>query len=136
MLLNKKGMTLIEVMIALIILLIVMLALMQTVTLGINSNVSNLLRDEATNIAELRITELRNKLFTDGILAATAGTNEAPVKREFRNFDVDFTPRRTIADLDGDNKRVDINITWEWRSRTVASGNPYTYTVSTIVRRP
>lgn len=136
MLLNKKGMTLIEVMIALIILLIVMLALMQTVTLGINSNVSNLLRDEATNIAELRITELRNTLFTDGILAATAGTNEAPVTRKFRNFDVDFTPRRTIADLDGDNKRVDINITWEWRNRTIAAGNPYTYTVSTIVRRP
>lgn len=137
MLLNKKGMTLIEVMIALIILLIVMLALMQTVTLGINSNVSNLLRDEATNIAELRITELRNKLFTDGILAATAGTDEVPpVTREFRNFAVDFRPRRTIADLDGDNKRVDITITWEWRNRTVASGNPYTYTVSTIVRRP
>lgn len=136
MLLNKKGMTLIEVMIALVILLIVMLALMQTVTLGINSNVSNLLRDEATKIAEQRITELRNTLFTDGALAATAGTDELPVAREFRNFAVDFTPRRTIADLDGDNKRVDITITWEWRNRTIGAGNPYTYTVSTIVRRP
>ena len=136
MLLNKKGMTLIEVMIALVILLIVMLALMQTVTLGINSNVNNLLRDEATKIAELRITELRNTLFTVGALAATAGTDEAAVQRQFRNFAVNFTPRRTITDLGGDDKRVDIAITWEWRNRTVATGNPYTYTVSTIVRRP
>jgi hypothetical protein len=124
-------------MIALVILLIVMLALMQTVTLGISSNVTNLLRDEATKIAELRIAELRNKLFTDGALAATAGTDEVPVtRREFRNFAVDFTRRRTITDLGGDDKRVDITITWEWRNRTVAGGNPYTYTVSTIVRRP
>jgi len=135
-LLNKKGMTLIEVMIALVILLIVMLALMQTVTLGMNVNVTNLLRDEATRIAEQRITELRNTLFTDGALAATAGTDEVAVTREFRNFAVNFTPRRTIADLGGDDKRVDITITWEWRNRTVASGNPYTYTVSTVVRRP
>ena len=136
MLLNKKGMTLIEVMIALVILLIVMLALMQTTTLGINSNVTNLLRDEATRIAEQRITELRNTLFTDGALAATAGADDGLETREFRNFAVDFTRRRTITDLGGDDKRVDINITWEWRNRTVASGNPYTYTVSTIVRRP
>ena len=82
MLLNKKGMTLIEVMIALVILLIVMLALMQTVTLGINSNVSNLLRDEATNIAELRITELRNTLLADGYVPLPVTQSRARAQPE------------------------------------------------------
>ena len=134
MLLNKKGMTLIEVMIALVILLIVMLALMQTVTLGIASNVNKLLRDEATKIAEQRIAELRNSPFAS--LTPTVGTDEPAITREFRNFDVNFTPRRVITDLGGDDKRLDITITWEWKNRTIASGNPYTYTVSTIARRP
>ena len=70
MLLNKKGMTLIEVMIALVILLLVSLALMQTVTLGINSNVRNLLRDEAVKVADTRMIELMNTPFDDGLLAA------------------------------------------------------------------
>ena len=43
---------------------------MQTVTLGINSNVPNLLRDEAVKIADTRMIELMNTPFDDGLLAA------------------------------------------------------------------
>lgn len=128
--LNKKGMTLIEVMIALVILLLVSLALMQTVTLGINSNVRNLLRDEAVRIADTRITELMNTQFDSAILNATGGTTETAVAKEFRNFPINFTPTRAITDLGGDNKRVDITVAWDWR------GNNYTHTISTVMRRP
>ena len=131
MLLNKKGMTLIEVMIALVILLLVSLALMQTVTLGINSNVRNLLRDEAVKVADTRMIELMNTPFDDGLLAAPGCCPvETVVTREFRNFPIDFTPTRTIADLGADNKRVDITVAWNWR------GNNYTHTISTVMRRP
>lgn len=129
--LNKKGMTLIEVMIALVILLLVSLALMQTVTLGINSNVRNLLRDEAVKVADTRMIELMNTQFDDGLLAAPGCCPaETVVTREFRNFSINFTPTRTITDLGGDDKRIDITVAWDWR------GNNYTHTISTVVRRP
>jgi type IV pilus assembly protein PilV len=62
-LLNKKGLTLVEVMIALVVLLLVFLALMQTALVSIDSNMINALRDEAVNIAEEKMNDERNKTF-------------------------------------------------------------------------
>lgn len=59
-LLNKKGLTLIEVMVALVVLLLVFLALMQTALVSIDSNMINVLRDEAVNIAEEQMSNQRN----------------------------------------------------------------------------
>jgi len=55
-----EGFTLVEVMIALVITLLVFLALMQTALVGIDSNMRNVLRDEAVKIAEMRMNEMRN----------------------------------------------------------------------------
>lgn len=53
--LNKKGLTLVEVLIAMVVLLLVSLAMLQTALLGIDSNMRNVLRDEAVSIAEQRM---------------------------------------------------------------------------------
>jgi prepilin-type N-terminal cleavage/methylation domain-containing protein len=58
--LNKKGLTLVEVMIALVVLLIVSLALMQTALVSIDANMNNSMRDEAVSVAEMRMNEARN----------------------------------------------------------------------------
>ena len=58
-LVDKKGLTLIEVMVALIVLLLVFLALMQTALLSIDSNMINVLRDEAVNIAEEQMSDCK-----------------------------------------------------------------------------
>ncbi len=50
-------------MIALVILMVVSLALMQTALLGIRENLRNAMRDEAVNIADQRMNELRNTDF-------------------------------------------------------------------------
>ncbi len=57
---NKRGMTLIEVMIALMILMVVSMALLQTALLGMKENLRNAIRDEAVNVAEQRMNELRS----------------------------------------------------------------------------
>lgn len=137
--LNKKGMTLVEVLIALVVLLLVFLALMQTALVSIDSNTRNILRDEALSIAEARMTDLRNRPFDDALLADTGGVfvAEAGISRNFRGFAVTFTPLRRIADLGaGDDKQVDITIRWDWKENTFANGNPYTHAISTILRRP
>ena len=57
---NKKGLTLVEVMISLVVLLLVFLALLQTALVSIDSNMTNVLRDEAVNIAEEQMNIARN----------------------------------------------------------------------------
>jgi prepilin-type N-terminal cleavage/methylation domain-containing protein len=62
--LNEKGMSLVEVMVALVVLLFVSLALMQTALVSIDANMRNSIRDEAVSVAQTRLTEARNLAWT------------------------------------------------------------------------
>lgn len=142
MLLNKKGVSLVEVMIALVILLLVFLALMQTALVSIDANIRNLLRDEAVSIAEQRMTALKNRLFTvavtDAVLNDTGGVEAADnvrvaapmnvIPRSFRNFSVDFFLWKNIDDLNTENKQITIIVRWTWK------GEAYSHAISTVMR--
>jgi prepilin-type N-terminal cleavage/methylation domain-containing protein len=131
-LLNKKGLTLVEVMIALVVLLIVSLALMQTALVSIDANMANILRDEAVSIAEMRMNEARNTPFN-----SLVGTLNTTVLRNFRNVaNFQYNVTRTVTDLNTDNKQVNITVTWEWKENTVANGHPLTHNITSIVKRP
>lgn len=131
MLLNKKGLTLVEVMIALVVLLIVSLALMQTALVSIDANMANILRDEAVSIAEMRMNEARNTPFNNLV-----GTLNTTILRNFRNANFQYTVTRMVTNLNSDNKQVNITVTWEWKENTVANGNPLTHSITSIVKRP
>jgi prepilin-type N-terminal cleavage/methylation domain-containing protein len=60
---NNKGLTLVEVMIALSVFLLVFMGLFQTALLSIEHNMKNILRDEAINIAAARMEEAKSMLF-------------------------------------------------------------------------
>ncbi len=120
---NKKGVTLIEMMIALVILLVVSLALMQTALIGIKANLQNTLRDEAVSVAEMRINQLRSLPF-DSIPDA-----ETPVTRDFRGFTQTYTPTRTIDVINANSKQISILVSWTYR------GKDYSHGVTTIVRK-
>jgi len=125
---NKKGMTLIEVMIALLILMIVSMALMQTALLGMRENLRNALRDEAVNVADQRMNELRS--------APTASIpfgsqTETEIERKFRASTMRFKPTRTVTQIGADPSTRQITMAVSW----VYSGRTYTHSVTTIMRQ-
>jgi hypothetical protein len=130
-LLDKKGFSQVEIMISLVLLLFVFLALAQTALVSIDSNMTNILRDEAVSIAEMSMNEARSIPFDnlgDSVLP--------PVSRDFRNIPAfQYAVTRDVTDLNLNNKQVNITVTWEWKERTVANGNPYTHSITTILRR-
>jgi Tfp pilus assembly protein PilV len=132
---NKKGVTLIEVMISLLLIMIVFLALMQTTVIGISTNLQNSLRDEAVGIAEMRMNQLKSLSFTDSFvdanLAATppTGTAETAISRNIRSFSLNYTPTRTIADISLDSKQITIQIAWTYKNQV------YTQTITSIMRK-
>lgn len=129
---NKKGVTLIEMMISLLIIMIVFLALMQTTVIGLSTNLQNSLRDEAVGIAEMRMNELKGLRFTNSSVDANlaAGvTAEADVSRNIRGFSVNYSPTRTIADISFDSKQITIMITWSYKNHN------YTHTITSIMRK-
>ncbi len=126
--LNNKGMTLIEMLIALMLLLITSLAMMQTSLLAIQTNLVNSLRDEAVSIAELRMNELRNLQFDDLTPTAPTGAAEAPITRNMRAASFSFGLRRTVADINLDTKQVTVTVNWSYKNV------PYTHSITTVLR--
>ena len=130
-----KGMTLVEVLIALVVLLLVSLAMLHTALFSIENNMINVLRDEAVSVAEMRMNEARNIPFDT--LVAAAGADVQVVTRPVRNIPAfAFTATRTVRVRDGNNLQIEILVEWEWKEKTVANGDPYRHNISTLLRRP
>jgi prepilin-type N-terminal cleavage/methylation domain-containing protein len=132
---DKKGLTLVEVMISLVVLLLVFLALLQTALVSIDSNMTNVLRDEAVNIAEEQMNVARNTAFSNLAVAPPAPVLLPLEQRSIRNIVAfTYTVTRTVTLVNADTKQVVINVTWDWKDRTAANGDPYTHTISGILR--
>lgn len=129
---NKKGLTLIEVMVALLVLLIVFVGMMQAIAVAVNMNVKNQLRGEGVKAADERISVLKNLSFGDALLNNTGGAwaADTTIKGHFRNFDMDFISTKRITDINADNKRIEIQVTWTWKNETFNHG------VSLVLTRP
>ncbi len=123
--LNKKGLSLIEVLIASTIVLILFLALMQSVMLSINVNIKNQLRDEAVNIAEDRMRTLRSLDFDDNNLTgSTTGVTHTNLElvagepimykeKSFRNMNpVKFFITHTVKNLGSDVKSIEVQLNY------------------------
>ena len=133
-LLNKKGFTLIELMIAMSIILVMFLALLMTSLLSSTTNMKNIIRDEAIQIAEMKQVELGNIVFDN--LPGEAGVETSAVnpdlQRTVRNFNVAFTSTVAIVDHPAGNPLArEINITIDWTYK----GENYTHSVATIKRK-
>ena len=131
--LNKKGLSLVEIMIALVVLLLVSLALMQTALISIDSNMNNQLRDEALSIAEEWVIRSRNipfdNLTTNSL--SQSGTGVDTITRNFRNItNQTFTVTSIVTDRGIDNKQVGVTVAWTWKAQ------PFNHNMSSIVRRP
>lgn len=142
---NNNGVSLVEVLIALVVALIVFLAVMQTALVSIDANIRNILRDEAVGVATDKMDEERNLSFPVlGLSPASPAVSV--VRRQVRNLkdpssptqDIRFTTTTTITELDGDgdfgtddanNKQVNVLVTWQWK------GDNYSHSITTIRKR-
>lgn len=124
---DSKGISLIEIMIAIVLLMIVSLALMQTSLVGYQANLQNSLREEATRVADQKMNELRDTAFADLSTAASTTT----VARSFRGFTMNYTvvtdPTVTVT---ANSKQVGVRVQWDYRGKT------YDHSVTSIVGKP
>jgi len=143
--LNKKGVTLVEVMIALVVLLIVFMGLFQTAILSIESNTTNLLRDEMTRVTAEIASEAKNTIaFDDPAFVSDAGTFALPacttppvsdsgtyvkIDLPVRNMTIPCGSRRTVTPRGADTKQVQILVRCEFKNEC------YTQSFTTMRRR-
>jgi hypothetical protein len=141
-------------MMALLVLLFVSLALMQTALVSIESNMKNVLRNEAVSIAEARIAEVRGSagsatsfdtIATDSIadstnlIVANCGQKFVDdfanvgvyVTRNLKNIqNFGFCTHQGVQVPTVEDKVVVVTVAWLWKGET------YSHTNSTVLRRP
>ena len=122
---NERGLTLIETVVALAIIFIVFLGLTDAGLLVMDYNIRNTIRDEAVSVAESEMAQVRNIDFA----ALPVGVTVRPfVNRRIRGLTVEYRPRWTISNLNGDNRQVLVEVGWTRRGKT------YSHQATTIVR--
>ena len=121
--LKNKGVTLVEVMISLTIMLIVFLGLIQTSIVSIQSNTKNFLRDEAVAITSDELSRLRGANFDDmngdAAIDASPLNFTLPVAQTTRNYKnippFTFGVAVNVIALDPNNKQMTVTTTWQWQ---------------------
>ncbi|MHB8845269.1 MAG: type IV pilus modification PilV family protein [Nitrospirota bacterium] len=117
-------MTLIEVMVAMVILMIASMAIMQTAVVAYQNNAKNLIRDEAVRIADEQVNEQLNRPF-DSLLSGVSPT--VTLNRTVRNYQVAYDTRTTIAAIgSSDTRQIEVLVAWTFR------GAPANHRVTTI----
>jgi len=119
---NDKGYSLIEVLIAMVLTALVFAGLLKSSLLVMNTNLDNLLRDEAASVADQQMTQLRNTPFN----AVPAGTVTSTSTRQIRNVATfSFTTSQTIVPLDANNKSATITVSWLRSGQTTTRSQTY-----------
>jgi len=131
---NNRGMTLVEVLVAMAIIFIIFLGMSSAGLVVLDQNIKNSQRDEAVSVAEMEMEDVRSIPF------ATIANDNHVATRKIRGLNVAYNVVRTVANPDGtttlpldpNNRRVTVSVTWtrieNQQTRT------YNHTVLTIVR--
>jgi len=130
---NNRGMTLIEVLIAIVITFIVFLGLSGSGIFVMNENIKNSLRDEAVSVAGMEMDNNVRNIPFDTLAAAAGPQGIDNVIRQIRGLTVNYGVTRTVEILDANNLQVSINVTWTRTENNQMKS--YNDNITTIVRR-
>lgn len=129
---NSGGFTLVEVMVAVLIMMVGLLGLLETINVSLQHNLRNNLRDEAVTVGERYMTSLRGKAFTN-LSATPYPVVDAPSK--IRGGSKNYRIERTWQDIASDDsgptsRRLVVVVKWAFRNATSVN------TVVSVVTRP
>lgn len=106
---NDRGFTLLEMMIAMVILMVGLLGLLTTINVAIQQNTEDQLRDLAVNIGDDQIREL-SRFPIDSLLAY--GSETFRVTRPFRGYSTGFNVLRRADPLGSNSAEVRVVVSW------------------------
>lgn len=126
---REGGFTLVEVLVAMVIMLVGLLGLFQSVNVGIDHNLRNTFRDLAVRIGEEKMHEARGIAY-----ANLSGNRTFSLTRSFRGASKTYTVQRGITDIPStppvNSKKIDITVGWTHK------GQNYTHDVSSVIGNP
>jgi type IV pilus assembly protein PilV len=120
--LNEAGFTLIEFLVAIVIMMVGLLGLLQTVNLAYSHNLVTEFRNEAVMLADEQMVIEKSKGFD---LISTGTTNVKSISRNFRSASKTYTVTK-VGSVVGDLKAINITISWTYK------GTPYSSAIYSV----
>lgn len=112
---KNKGFTLVEVMVALLVLFISMMASLYALEIAVAHNIDNTIMEEAVRIAEQKMNEFRGTAFT----SLVDGTTQVNVTKTIRRISQTFTVKTTIQTFSADSSHaIQVVVSWDKGGRT------------------
>ena len=113
--LNKRGFTLIEFLVAIVILMVGMLGLLQVVNLAYSTNLQNDLRNTAVVLADEEISRELKKGYDNVINASFRNyTVSRPMLNAMKNYSVNLTGTQISSGTDS-SKQVSVLVIWRYK---------------------
>jgi type IV pilus assembly protein PilV len=116
---NSLGFSLIEVVVALAILMVGMMALLATAGSVVSYNLDNMLRDEAVQIADSRLREVKANRSATFASPFTNISTSITRKSKLRSKSLSYGVTLSAAATGGDNSNlITVNVTWPYQNKT------------------
>ena len=120
---NNRGFTLIEFLVAILILMVGLLGMLQGINLAMEKSMENVFRNEGLLVADDLMMAKRNKAFAALSTTTTTGVVTRYTRGVYRNYSAQQIVNATTSNT----KEVIINVSWNYRNRK------YTHSVSSFV---
>lgn len=122
---NDNGFTLIEFLVAIVIMMVGLLGLLQAVNVGLIQNLNTQLRDGAVGVADWHLAREMAKSF-EAVSTTTRGTTDRRlILNSFKTYSVVRSGDATLAN----SKQVNVTVSWKHKNTR------YTQEASTIISK-
>jgi type IV pilus assembly protein PilV len=117
---NQSGFTLIEFCVAVLIMMVGLLGLLQTVNTATDQNLANILRNEATTIADNQMVEAKSSVVNTASLNALVSiTTPILVSTRIRSGTKSYSVTRSVSTASTNSKEVVVTVIWQHKGKTV-----------------
>jgi type IV pilus assembly protein PilV len=109
---NNRGFTLVEFLVAIVILMVGLLGMLQGINLAIDKSMENVLRNEALTVADDLMMAKRNKSFA----ALSTITTNVNMSRYTRGVYKNYSAQQIVSSASPQTKEVIVNISWKYKN--------------------
>ena len=126
MLNNEQGFSLIEFLVATVILMVGMLGMLQAINVALDKNLESVYRNEATVLADDRMMLMRSRSFAS-ISTTTANPPKKKVGRDIRGIFKNYSVQEIVNPTTALSKEIIINVSWRKKNKM------YSNSISSVV---
>ena len=125
---DAKGFTLVECLVATVILMVGLLGLLQTMNLAMAKSMETAYRNEALQLAGERMMNKRSKTF-ESISTTTSTPPGFAVQRVVRSVYKSYSGQEVVGSVTDNSKNITVNVFWSYNQKR------YSHAVSSVVSR-